>query len=67
MTSPAANVNVWLNDVFTELGGESAGLYQLTVNKNNSGGAAHPNREYHQEVSQKLSQFIREKNLLDFD
>ena len=65
MIAPDAMVNGWLNDVFAELGGESAGLYTITVETNNEGGSSHPNLESHLAVSQALSAFIREKNLLD--
>ena len=65
MISPDAQVNGWLNDVFTELGGESAGLYRITVETNTAGDRNHPNQASHDAVSQALSSFIREKNLLD--
>ena len=65
MISPDAAVNGWLNDVFAELGGENAGLYTITVETNNAGSSAHPNQSSHAAVSQALSAFIREKNLLD--
>ena len=65
MISPDAQVNGWLNDVFTELGGESAGLYRITVETNTAGDRNHPNQASHDAVSQALSAFIREKNLLD--
>ena len=65
MISPDALVNGWLNDVFTELGGESAGLYRITVETNIAGARNHPDQSSHDAVSQALSSFIREKNLLD--
>jgi lysophospholipase L1-like esterase len=65
MIAPDAMVNGWLNDVFAELGGESAGLYTITAETNNEGGSSHPNQASHDAVSQALSAFIREKNLLD--
>ena len=65
MISPDAQVNGWLNDVFTELGGESAGLYRITVETNTAGARNHPDQSSHDAVSQALSSFIREKNLLD--
>ena len=65
MISPNAQVNRWLNAVFAELGGESAGLYQITVETNTSGDHNHPDQASHLAVSQALSAFIRTKNLLD--
>ena len=65
MISPDAAVNGWLNAVFAELGGESAGLYTITVETNNAGARNHPDQSSHDAVSQALSAFIREKNLLD--
>ena len=65
MISPSANVNGWLNSVFAELGGESAGLYKVTVETNTAGGSGHPNQASHLAVSQALSTYIRAKNLLD--
>ena len=64
MISKNANVNKWLNAVFTELGGESAGLYRLEVETNTSGEHGHPDASSHAAVSQALSQFIRDKGLL---
>ena len=64
MTDQNAETNQWLNEVFDELGGESAGLYRLLVDKNQTGGASHPSNASHRAVSQKLSAFVREKNLL---
>ena len=65
MISPNSQVNRWLNDVFAELGGENAGLYQITVETNTSGDQNHPNQDSHLAVSQALSAYIRAKNLLD--
>lgn len=65
MISPDRPVNQWLNAVFAELGGESAGLYTITVATNTSGLKKHPDASAHAAVSQTLSDFIRTKNLLD--
>ena len=65
MISPSANVNGWLNSVFAELGGESAGLYKVTVETNTAGGSGHPDQSSHLAVSQALSTYLRLKNLLD--
>ena len=64
MISKTATVNQWLNDVFDELGGESAGLYRLEVDKNTEGERSHPNLVSHNNVSIALSNFIRQKGLL---
>lgn len=65
MISKTANVNKWLNAVFDELGGESAGLYRIEVEKNTEGESSHPDLSSHKAVSLALSRFLREKNLLD--
>ena len=65
MISPDAAVNGWLNAVFAELGGESAGLYTITVETNNAGARNHPDQSSHDAVSQALSTYLRTKNLLD--
>ena len=65
MISPNAQVNGWLNAVFAELGGESAGLYKVTVETNTAGGSGHPNQASHLAVSRALSVYVRAKNLLD--
>ena len=66
MISPDSGVNQCLNEVFAELGGESAGLYTITVETNTAGGDnGHPDASSHAAVSQALSAFIRTKNLLD--
>ena len=64
MVSETGTVNQWLKEVFDELGGESAGLYRLAVDKDNGGAEGHPNKASHIRVSRALSAFIREKNLL---
>ena len=65
MISPDANVNKWMNAVFDELGGESAGLYRLVVETNTSGMYSHPDASSHAAVSQALSRFIRDNGLLE--
>ena len=65
MIDPNAKVNQWLNEVFDSLGGESAGLYRITVATDVSGLYSHPKLESHLAVSQSLSAFIRQKNLLN--
>ena len=64
MISKNAKVNGWLKNVFDELGGESAGLYRLEVETDTAGEHAHPSASSHAAVSLALSQFIREKGLL---
>ena len=66
MVSPDCRVNQWLNSVFDELGGESAGLYRITVDTDHSGtDNSHPGPSSHEAVSRALSAFIRQKNLLN--
>ena len=65
MIDPNALVNQWLNEVFDGLGGESAGLYRITVDTNTLGKSGHPSLESHQAVSRDLSSFLRTKKLLD--
>ena len=65
MIDQNAQNNQWLKDVFTELGGESAGLYRILVATNTSGQDGHPELASHTAVSKALSAFIREKGLLD--
>ena len=66
MVSPDCRVNQWLNSVFDELGGESAGLYRITVDTDHSGtDKSHPGPSSHEAVSRALSAFIRQKNLLN--
>ncbi len=64
MISPTAPVNQWLGEVFDELGGTDAGLYRIVVDTNTTGEGSHPNQESHMKVSNALSQFIRENELL---
>ena len=65
MIEPTEPVNQWLNAVFAELGGESAGLYKITVDTNKNGEHGHPNQASHLAVSRALSAFIRSKHLLE--
>ena len=65
MISPDSEVNQCLNEVFAELGGESAGLYTITVDTNTAGQYSHPDASSHAAVSRALSDFIRAKGLLD--
>ena len=64
MSAASSAPNVWLRDVFTELGGEDAGLYIIETTKNNSGGGAHPNYSNHKVTAEKLIEFINEKDFL---
>ena len=65
MISPDSGVNRCLNEVFAELGGESAGLYTITVETNTAGQYSHPDASSHAAVSQALSEFLRTKGILD--
>ena len=55
----------WVREVFDELGGESAGLYYLSVTQNQAGGNKHPSAAAHKVVCEELYQFIQSKNILD--
>ncbi len=66
MTNQDAETNKWLNAVFDELGGKSAGLYRLLVDRDQNGGAAHPSLASHQAVSAALSNFVREEGLIAY-
>ena len=64
MAAASASVNVWLADVFEELGGEAEGYYIIETTKNNSGGGGHPSYESHKVTAGHLIEFIKDKNLL---
>ena len=64
MIDSTASVNLWLSEVFAELGGTANGLYTLTVTKDNAGGASHPSVESHAAVAQALQAYIETNNLL---
>lgn len=57
-----SDVNVWMAEVFEELGNE--GLYIVETEQNNEGGASHPNYASHQQTAETLISFINEKELL---
>ena len=57
-------VDTWLAEVFTELGGESAGLYIMQATLNNEGGGNHPNYANHQVTAAQLLDLIADKGLL---
>jgi hypothetical protein len=54
----------WTKEVFASMGGEEKHLYQLSVTPNRDGGNEHPSGEAHIAVSEILTKFIQEKNLL---
>ena len=54
-----------IHSAIDELGGESAGLYKLTVPTNATGFNGHPNGACHVTAGQLLEQFIKDKGLLD--
>ena len=54
----------WIGAALTETGGESAGLYQFKLNKNQEGGSAHPSLEGHATAADLLWGFIEQKGLL---
>lgn len=55
----------YVSNVIAELGGESAGLYVCTLNKNNDGGDGHPSAAAHQTAANGLIAFIREKDIFN--
>lgn len=57
-----ANVQAWVTETFTELGGESAALYVLTFEHDPSGGGAHPAIEGHEAAAKVLADFINANN-----
>lgn len=48
-----------------ELGGESAGMYALKLNPDGSGGNGHPSLAGHDAATETLTEYIREKGLVD--
>lgn len=59
-----AKASEWIGAALTEMGGESAGLYQLKLNKNQEGGSAHPSLEGHATAAGILTAFIEQKGFL---
>ncbi len=57
-------VDGWLEEVFADLGGESAGLYIMETVSNRSGGDTHPNYANHKVTAEKLINFINDQDLL---
>ena len=54
----------WVKDLFAGMGGESAGLYSVTLNTDKTGGGSHPSIDGHKTATEILTAFINEKNLL---
>lgn len=52
-----------INDAITQMGGEEAGFYYLTLTVDTTGGATHPTVNGHIASARKLVNFIEEKNL----
>ena len=50
----------WLQQIFVELGGESAGYYTLSLIRNTSADAGHPNASNHSINATRLAMFIEE-------
>ena len=65
MISSTNAVNGWMNDVFTELGGEDAGLYTVVTYKNNDLAHGHPSQQSHNDAAKALEAFIRLKGFLN--
>lgn len=54
----------WMKAVITEMGGESAGLYQFTLNKDGEGGSGHPTKEGHAIAADMIVSFVNQKGFL---
>ena len=57
--------NVWLGDVFAELGDEAAGLYIVSTYKNNDLAHGHPSQQSHDDTAKTVADFITRKGLLN--
>ncbi len=64
MTSVNIPANLWLRDVYEELGGEDAGLYIMETETNKQGEGGHPNYANHKVTAKKLVDFINSNDLL---
>jgi hypothetical protein len=64
MRSENSNVNDWMKEVLTSLGGEREGLYTVTVTQNNEGGGGHPDLEANGVVANELETYIKSKGLI---
>ncbi len=56
--------NKWVDSAYNELGGESAGLYMIYVNKDTSAKDAHPSVEAQAEAGRRIADYIKSKNLI---
>ena len=64
MRSADSNVNNWMKEVLTGLGGEANGLYVTTVTQNNEGAGTHPDLEANGVVADELAAYIKSKGLI---
>lgn len=64
MIDASKPVNGWLSDVFAAQGGESAGLYVVTVTKNNDAPYSHPDAEANKIVAGEIRSFLNTKGLI---
>ena len=55
----------WARPIIAEFGGESAGIYTLQLTPNKLGAGNHPSLEAHYAASEQLTQFIKDKKLLE--
>ena len=65
MMRPAkCNVNDWVKEVFASLGGESQGLYTVTVTQDNNGKGDHPSLSANNIVAEEIKTFLTDKGLV---
>ena len=64
MRPERCNVNDWMKEVFASLGGESQGLYTVTVMQDNSGNGDHPSLSANNIVAEQIKTFITDKGLV---
>ena len=62
--SENSNVNNWMKEIFTSLGGEQEGLYTVTVTQNNEGAGGHPDLEANGVAAAELEAYIKAKGLI---
>ena len=65
MMRPAkCNLNDWVKEVFASLGGESQGLYTVTVTQDNNGKGDHPSLSANNIVAEEIKTFLTDKGLV---
>ena len=64
MYNSRATIDLYVKQIFKELGGKEAGYYTLQLPRNNDGGDNHPTEEYHNKYAGNLANLIRSENIL---